>query len=380
MMAKYDTMSEADKIRSLAAATAREDKQFREKALAACAQSSPELQMAGLLALEKLATKDDVDLLLGKLGTNRELIIRLCGFIVADGFDDALRARLAKASDTQQFLAIAAILASRGTDVRPEIFARTTAADCSDRLELLQQAARIATKDDVPNFVASTVLIPRGKEHDAAENLIATCCNRDAAGLISLIGKYPHEVIYPIMARTGGAAAEKELSKSLKSTDPALLETALRSLSQWSDARFHKQMFEIATSDKYPEGMKRSMLRAYIRVISLPDDKIGVSMSRDDKLAKLKEAFAVARDNSDKALVLSRLAANRTDKSLAFAVECAAEPTLAEAAYRAIVEHAHDTILRKAYPEAMLKAINLVIENSKDAKLIDRAKLYKGRM
>ncbi|MDO5566638.1 MAG: hypothetical protein Q4G59_08270, partial [Planctomycetia bacterium] len=104
------------------------------------------------------------------------------------------------------------------------------------------------------------------------------------------------------------------------------------------------------------------------------------SMSRDDKLAKLKEAFAVATDKSDKTLVLSRLAANRTDKSLAFAVECAADPSLAEAAYNAIVEHAHDTILRKAYPEQMLKAINLVIENSKNAKLIDRAKLYKGRM
>ncbi|MDD3586936.1 MAG: hypothetical protein PHQ75_07105, partial [Thermoguttaceae bacterium] len=379
-MTKYDSMSEPDKIRSLAAATARQDKRFRQKALAACAQASPELQLAGLLALEKLATKDDIDLLLGKLATNRELIIRLCGFIVADGFDEALRARLVKASDTQQFLALAEILASRGTDVRPEIFARTTAAECPDRLELMQQAARIATKDDVPNFVASTVLIPRGKLHDAAENLIAACCNRDAAPLIALIGKYPHAVIYPILARTGGTAAEKELSQSLKSTDPALLETALHSLSQWSDARFHKQMFEIAMSDKYPEGMKRAMLRAYIRVISLPDDKIGVSMSRDDKLAKLKDAFTVAKDNSDKSLVLSRLAANRTDKSLAFAVECAADPTLAEAAYRAIVEHAHDTILRKAYPEAMLKAINLVIANSKDAKLIDRAKLYKGRM
>lgn len=380
-MAQYADMSESDKIRSLASATARKDKRFREKALAACGtSSSPLLQKAGLLALEKLATKDDLPFLLSKLGTDRNLIVRLCSFIVTDGFDEALRTRLSQATDTNEFVSLCEILANRGSDVRSEIFARTTAPQCPARLELLQQAARLATKADVAALVASTVLIPRGKDHDAAENLIAACCLRDATPLIELIGKYPPAVIYPILARTGGSAAEKELTKSLKSTDPDLLETALRSLSQWSDARFHKQMFEIATSDKYPDGMKRAMLRAFIRVISLPDDKIGIQMSRDAKLAKLKEAFAVAKETSEKSLVLSRLAANRTDKSLAFAVECAADSTLALPAYRAIVEHAHDTALRKEFPEQMLKAINLVIENSKDAKLVERAKVYKGRM
>ena len=379
-MAKYNDLDENGKVQTLASITARGDRKYRDTALAAMKSDSPALKKAGLLALEKLATKEDVELLLSRLADEHDLVIRICGFIVADGFDNALVEQLRKANDPKFFFDLTTILIDRFVDIRAEVFAKTTAADCPNRLAFLQGVTKIVTPEDVPQLVASTVLFPRGKDRDAAENLIANVCNRDATPLIKLLDKYPHAIIYPIMCRTGGDAAKKELAHGLESSDPAVLETALRSLAQWSDASFADKMMQIATSGKYAEGISLALLRGYIRVISLPDDKIGVKMSKDEKLANLKKAFALSKRADEKRLILSRLAANRTDKSLAFAVECAADPQLAEAAYNAIADHAHDTALRMQYRDQMLKAIDLVLNNSKNAKLIERVKIYKGRM
>ncbi len=376
----YDKLSEGEQIRTLAGLTARNDKKYRPYAIKALASDSADLKKAGLLALEKMATKDDVDVLLAHLDTDHNLIVRICGFIVADGFDKALTARLDQASDSKTFLDLAAILAVRAVDIRANIFKKTMAAECPDRLALLQMVCKVATKDDVPQLVASALMIPRGREHDAAENLIAALCNKDAEPIIKLIGQYPAAVIYPIMSRTSGNAAKAELSKGLVSSDPVVKEAAFLALANWADATFSDKMLSILESGSCPENQYTRLLRGYIRVVSLPDKTIGVEMSRDEKLAKLKKAFSLAKGVDEKKLILSRLAANRTEKSLAYAVECAADPQIAEAAYNAIADHAHDTAIRKQFPKEVLSAIELVIKNSKNAKLIDRVKIYKGRM
>lgn len=386
----YDKLAEGEQIRTLAGLTARNDKSYRSYALKALASDSKDLKKAGLLALEKMATKDDVDLLvsyllnkddlLAKAGVDKKTVSRICGFIVADGFDAALLAKLDATSDSKDFLELAAVLANRAVDIRANVFKKTMAADCPDRLVLLQMVCKVATKDDVPQLVASTVVIPRGREHDAAENLIAVLCNKDAAPVIKLLGQYPVTVIYPIMSRTSGDAAKAELSKGLVSSDPLVREAAFLALSNWADATFADKMLSILESDQCPENQYTRLLRGYIRVVSLPDQNIGVTMSRDEKLAKLKKAFTLAKGVNEKKLILSRLAANRTEKSMAYAVECAADPQLAEAAFAAIADHAHDTAIRKAFPAEVKKAIDLVIANSKNAKLIERVKIYKGRM
>jgi len=376
----YDQLSDWDKVQTLAGLTARDDKRYREYALNALKSESADLRHEGFLALEKMATADDVDIFIEQLAENHDLAIRLCGFVVADGFDEALLDRLDNATDAGLFRDLATILTNRAVDVRSYIFKRTTAADCTDRLELMQKVCELATTEDVPNLIETVIRFPRGKEHDAAENLVAGLCNRDASPIIALKTVYPISVLYPIMARTGGDAAREELSQALDSNDKATLEVALRALTVWRDATLAEKMLSLLEADNISESQKVAVLRAYIRVISLPDDQIGIELSRDQKLENLKNAFKLAKRDDEKILILSRLAANRTDKSLEFAIECAAIPSLAEAAYAAIADHAHDTAIRKQYPELVAKGIDLIINNSKDEKLIERVKIYKGRM
>ncbi|MDO4573992.1 MAG: hypothetical protein Q4D98_02125 [Planctomycetia bacterium] len=377
-LAGYDQLDVLVQAQTLAGLTARGDLKYRKYALDALKSDSEILRKAGFLALEKLATKDDADLFVAQLATdNRDTAIRLAGFVVADGFDAALKARLAAATEPQRVLDLVTILTTRATDVRAEVFAKTTAAECANRLALLQQVVKICTTADVPQLVASTLQFPASGERDAAENLIAALCNADATPIVALLGKYPIADIYSIIGRTGGDAAMAEVNKGLASTDAEVRAAAIRALTVWPNAKFADKMFSVATDKTYTPEQNVSALRAFIRVISLPDDKIGIGISKDGKLAKLQEAFQIATRVDEKKLILSRLAANRTAKSLAFAVECAQDPALANAAYYAIADHAHDNVLRQQNMDVFGPAMDLVINNSTDKNLVERVKRYK---
>ena len=384
-LAKFDDLDDWAKEQTLAGLTARDNKKYRDYAIKALNSDSPELQKAGFLALEKMAIADDVDVFVKRLATDRDLTIRICSFVVADGFDDALLKALDASKDAQQFKDLATILANRAVDVRPRIFLKTMAADCPDRLSLLQKAREISTPEDAPSFVASIVQMPRGKDRDAAENLLASLCNKDATPILAMVGQVPeayNEVLYTLAARTGGDAAKAAVEKLLASSNNAEKALGLRVLNVWADGSFVAKMEELLDSGTLNDAQFTALLRSFIRTVSLPDDEIGIEISRDGKLEKLQKAYKMATRSDEKALVLSRLAANRTEKSFEFAIRCADEKDskVAEAAHKAIADHVHDTILRKQFPELAAKGVEKVLSDSKDQALIDRVKVYKGRM
>ncbi|MDO5308991.1 MAG: hypothetical protein Q4G03_05805 [Planctomycetia bacterium] len=380
----YEELDDWGKEVALASLTARDDKVYRPYAIKALESDSAEMQMAGFLALEKMATSDDVKYFIARLATNRDLAIRLCTFVVADGFDDQLLKIFDQTTDEELFQALVQILSARAIDVRPRIFAKTTAKDCPNRLTLLQQVKTIATPADTPAFFESIAQMPRGKDHDAAENLLATLCNKDATPILALLGKYPPELtelIYTLAARTGGDAAKDAIGKLLDSSNENERALGLRVLNVWADGQFIDKM-ETLLASNLPDAQFIPLQRAYIRTVSLPDDQIGIELSRDAKLEKLQKAYASAKRPDEKALVLSRLAANRTEKSLQYAIDCANDSNeqVRVAAHKAIADHVHDTILRKSNPELAAKGIEIVLKDSKDKDLIERVNTYKGRM
>ncbi|MBQ4081137.1 MAG: Holliday junction resolvase RuvX [Thermoguttaceae bacterium] len=362
-LAKFDDLDDWAKEQTLAGLTARDNKKYRDYAIKALNSDSPELQKAGFLALEKMAIADDVDVFVKRLATDRDLTIRICSFVVADGFDDALLKALDASKDAQQFKDLATILANRAVDVRPRIFLKTMAADCPDRLSLLQKAREISTPEDAPSFVASIVQMPRGKDRDAAENLLASLCNKDATPILAMVGQVPeayNEVLYTLAARTGGDAAKAAVEKLLASSNNAEKALGLRVLNVWADGSFVAKMEELLDSGTLNDAQFTALLRSFIRTVSLPDDEIGIEISRDGKLEKLQKAYKMATRSDEKALVLSRLAANRTEKSFEFAIQCADEKDskVAEAAHKAIADHVHDTILRKQFPDKAVERID----------------------
>ena len=133
-LSNFDNFSDWVKEQTLAGLCKRNnrDKKYRKYALKALNSSSPELQKAGFIALEKMGTAEDVDIFVKQLTKDHDLAIRLCSFVVADGFDDALLKVLDKSTNSQQFNDIATILTNRGVDIRTHIFTKTTAVDCAN--------------------------------------------------------------------------------------------------------------------------------------------------------------------------------------------------------------------------------------------------------
>ncbi len=378
-MTGYDKLDELQKAQTIAGLAARQDKKYLPIVLDALKSDSEYLKKSAWLALEKLGGKDQLDALLSNLDADAGKTIRIAAFIEAPGFDDALKAKLNAETDPGRYLSLVTILCNRSCDIRAEVFAKTTQKECASRLALLQQMAKVVSVESVPELVASALQFPAGGEKDAAENIIAQACLSDATPVINLLGKYSPEQIYSIIGRTGGDAALAEINKGLASKNDDVREAAVKALSVWPNAKVADRIWEVATDASYSKGQNIAALRAYIRVISLPDDKIGIGISKDAKLEKLQKAFDTATRVDEKKLVLSRLAANRTVNSLNFAVKCAADPELAEAAYYAIADHAHDNTLRQQNMAEFGPAMELVVKNSKDKGLVERVQRYQSQ-
>ena len=212
----------------------------------------------------------------------------------------------------------------------------------------------------------------RGKDRDAAENLVASLCNKDATPILAMIGQVPpafNELLYSLASRTGGDAAKTAIEKLLASSNASEKAMGLRVLTVWADGTFAAKMEELLDSSELSRESKTALLRSFIRTISLPDDQIGIEISRDGKLEKLQKAYKIAARDDEKALVLSRLAANRNENSFKFAIECAAEKyeIVAAAAHKAIADHVHDTILRKQFPELAEQGAEIVLRDSRSS-------------
>ena len=123
--------------------------------------------------------------------------------------------------------------------------------------------------------------------------------------------------------------------------------------------------------------MRNQALRAYVRVMSLPDDQIGIEISLADKLVNLQKAMTLATRLEEKRFVIERLAAVRDVATLKYVMTFLSDADLADVARKTIVELAHHDFLRKQDPELFKKALDTVLETSEDQGLKDRARGYR---
>lgn len=363
------------KIQTLASLAVRGDRKYLPLALSvlnAEGEDADFLCRAGILALEKLATANEVPALLDKLGFDRGLVIRVASVVEAEGFDAALVQAL-NTEDAEKFRTIAEILTNRYVDVFQTIYASLSAKDCANRADLLRMACRMAKKENVPALVDTLELFEAGRARDDAEKQIAAVCAGDIAPVLTK--ERDLTLVLPLIGRIGGDAAWKLIDENLKSD--ANRDVAVRALCNLPNAVHADQMLAVADSTTMTEEQKIQALRAYIRVVSLPDDKIGIQASSAQKLEMLRGAMKRAVRVDEKKLILSRLSAIRDVASAKFAMECITDPALEQDAYRAIVDLAHHNNVRRPNADFFGPALSVVIEECTDQELVTRAKKYR---
>ncbi|MCL2118613.1 MAG: HEAT repeat domain-containing protein [Planctomycetaceae bacterium] len=379
-LAGFDKLSVDDKCRTIAALTVRNDKTYRKYALDAIKSDNDQLKRTGLLALEKLGTTGDLPLLIDSLGFDGGLVIRVATRIAEDGFDDAVMKALLAEKDNGRFEALGRILVDRNvTAVCNVLLTEAKKDDCPNRLGYLQIAAGVATKDDAANMVEVMLLVPVGRDRDRAETIIAGVCKGDAEPVIAGRNPVPPS-LFSLLGRMGGDSAREIITQNLKSGNAAVREAALNGLCNWPNAAAANEMLAFAKDTNMPGALRTRALRAYVRVISLPNDQIGIRISPARQLDGLREAMTLANGTPEKQLIIDRASAIRIPESVTFAMQFIDAAALAQNVCNTVAELGRNVDLRRQNSNVLKPALEKVLEVSTDNNLKNRVQTYLGDM
>ena len=377
----FDKLSDDDKARALGALRVRKTKDCVDVAVKALKSESVEVKRAAILALEKIATGKEFDVLYEQMKTfDRGFVADAMKRIPGADFDAAVAAALKKETNGDNAATLADVVSGRF--LVSEVSSLLDSAkkdDCPIRLQLLTAAERLATKEHIADFVDAFVAIPAGGDRDRAEQIIARLCEGDATPVVAKMNNANGATIFPLLGRIGGDAAFAQIERGLKSNNAPMIALSVRSLCNWPNAKVAPQLLDAAKNGAYPENMRIQALRAYIRVVSLPDDQDAVDMSGADKLAALKDAFKLATRDDERNLALERVGAVRELDSVKFALEHVDNKALQNKALNAVLDLAHQDFLRKKDKDLFTKALDVVLEKG-DQGQKDRAGRYKAAM
>ena len=376
----FDKLSNDDKCRTLASLTVRKDKKYRSYALDAIKSDNDQLKRAGILALEKLGTADDLPLLIDLFAFDGGLVTKVASRIADDKFDDALLKAMLAEKDNGKFEAIARILVDRNVVAAGKtLLENAKKDDCPNRLGYLQTAAGVATKDDVKDMVDVMLLITSARDRDRAETIIAGVCKGDAASVIASRERMT-PALFSLLGRIGGEQSRAIINQFLKSDNATVRDAALKGLCNWPNATAADDMMAVVENADMPQEAQIQALRAYVRVISLPDNEIGIRISQQNKLANLKKAMSLATRVDEKRLVIDRIQAVRLPESVTFVLQYIDDAELAQNVCRTVTELAHQDGLRRSNRDVFIPAMEKVLEVSNDNGLKDRIRRYQGQM
>lgn len=380
-MKGYAELSDDDKARALGAVRARKATAYLPIAIVAANSDNNEIKRAALLAIERIGTGKEFDLLYKAMKEfDRGFVVRIMKNIVGDDFDAAVVAALKAEKDGGNMGSLAEVVGGRY--IKSEVATLLALAkkdDCPARLALLSAAEQIATKDNIGDFVDASLAIADRGDRDRAEQILSRLCAGDASPVVAKMNNQNGVQIFMLLGRIGGDAALAPIEQALNSKDANMSALAVRALCNWPNAVVWEKLLVAAQNAKYPEQLRIQALRSFIRVVSLPDDQDGIDMSGKDKLNNLKKAYELATRNDERNLVLERVGAVREPESVEFALQFVDNADLSNRAINAILDLAHQDYLRKENKELFLKALDVVLEKG-DQGQKDRATHYKSNI
>lgn len=381
-MKSFNNFDNDTKARALGAVRNRAAKDYLGVVVASVDSDNDQVKRAALLALEKIATAEQFDLLYKQLKEfDRGFVARIVKNVVGDDFDAAVVAALKKEKDAGMMSVLAEIVGDRW--IKTEVGTLLELAkdkDCPARLPLLAAAEKLATKANIADFVDASLNIENRGDRDRAEQIISRLCAGDASPVVEMMNAENAPALMLLLGRIGGDAALKTIEeKALNASDVNTKAFGVRALCSWPNAVVWEKLLAAAQNQDYPEQVRIQALRAFIRVVSLPDDQDAIDMSGKDKLENLKKAFELATRDDERNFVLERVGSIREPESVEFALQFVDKPELSNKALNAILDLAHQDYLRKQNKELFLKALDVVLAKG-DQGQKDRAANYKANI
>ena len=217
-----------------------------------------------------------------------------------------------------------------------------------------------------------------GGDRAAARDALVAICRRESGAVAAVLlakksatGEY-RLALLQALARIGGKDALTAVLADVTGQDTGAVEASVRALADWRDADAAPHLLKLAR-ESASDLHKALAFRGYVRVVGLPS-----SRPPADTVTMLKQAFETAKTAADRKLVLGALGNVRHDRTLDILGAALTDNELVEEAAAAIVKIAcpRDRSDGGMKSPLAFRALNAVVEASKNKPVVDKAKAH----
>jgi len=326
-----------------------------QHATEAAHSSDATLRNAGILAVGAFGGAEQVPFLLeqARTGESKDLaklaLVRMSGKEI----DDLLLETLKSEQDAEKFDLLADVLNGRfNSGIRPILLERAMAPGTQNRLRLLELAESASTKSHIDGFVKVWTLISDRGQKDRAEQVIARLSQGDANVVMQALGDWDTPEGLSLLGRIGDANALDKIRQA---------KNAHHAFRTWTNAVVADDLLKVVRDDQYSAADRRLALRAFVRVMSLPNDQIGIRVNNAQKTQRLVEAYELATQVDEKRLIIERLGSVRGVEAFRFVMSKFDDAELQRSVVVALLDLANDTNFRNSIRQDMDAALDKIL-------------------
>jgi hypothetical protein len=295
-----------------------------------------------------------------------------------EGVDARLVEILPMAPATEQREIILAIAERRVAPAAPALLALAEAEDRSVRREACQALTKVARAEDLPALVDLLRRQPAKSYEDVlvgATLRLDTHPDRMAPVMAALqtpeVSGAARAALLRVLGRVGEPGGLALILEALKSDDADMRTEAIRALSLWPTPAPKERLYALAQSE---QNMSRHVLalRGFIHMATLGIDEV------EQGAHDLERAWAIARRDDEKRMVLAALPKVACLEALTFARAHVGDVGLQGEAQNALV--ALGKALAKQHPQPVRAALEDVVTQAAQPGLRDRAQALLQQM
>ena len=262
------------------------------------------------------------------------------------------------------------------------LLAEIQSKDAGVRRYAMSALGLLAGAKDVATILQAMLNVHDAAERGDAERAVTLICGRipdeaDRAEPVLAVYQAASDAdknaLLPVLGRIGCSKTRDLIQTALAAEDPKRREAGFCALCNWPDVTGADDLLNLYDASKDADHRMRA-LRAFSRTIG--DSHQGTDAK---KLVMLKRAMQVALTDAERTVLLDRAATVRDIQTLRLILPLLESPKLKEPACRAICNLAHDNALRSGHKAEFAKALDRVIQESKDRGLVERAKADKTK-